>query len=62
MKCFCKELKELLHKYNVLLGVDLDGDTHNLQTSFVITNYKTDEEYILGNMCHIGPSDLENIK
>jgi len=33
---FKNDLRELLKKYNVGIGVDIDGDTHGISENFVI--------------------------
>jgi hypothetical protein len=36
LKSFKKELAILLEKYNVMIGVDVTGDTHGVSTNTVI--------------------------
>jgi hypothetical protein len=58
---FKKELKELLTKHDVNLGVDIDGDTHGIdETNFTVTTNKAPwTEYILcEHEAYIDASDL----
>lgn len=36
---FKQELKELLKKYNVSIGCNVEGDTHGLSYSMIVTLY-----------------------
>jgi len=36
LKSFKKELKTLLEKYKVMIGVDIEGDTHGVTMNTVI--------------------------
>jgi len=44
-----KELKELLKKHDVCLGVDIDGDTHGISAKFIVEDRKTQKETVLVN-------------
>jgi len=44
---FKKELRQLLIKYGVTIGVDIDGDTHGINTNFIVANSNRNETYIL---------------
>lgn len=44
---FRKDLKSLLKRYNVELSVDIQGDTHCLNESFIVTDNTARLEYTL---------------
>ena len=55
---FCKELKILLKKYNATLGVDINGDTHGIDTNFIVQD-SNGKDYILNHYtAYIDHSDL----
>jgi hypothetical protein len=47
---FKKELADLLHKYDAFLGVNVYGDTHNLDYSFYVNlgGGRTEEGWRIG--------------
>ena len=57
---FKKELKALLLKYEVGIGVDLEGDTHGLCTEFVVFPLKGHENLavLAEHECYLTPGDL----
>jgi len=57
---FKAELKALLTKYDVNLNVDIQGDTHCLDTNFQVSDNKAPwNDYILGHyVAHVEANDL----
>jgi hypothetical protein len=56
---FKKDLSELLKKYNVHIGVDLQGDTRVVKTNFIVGSNTSNEDYILAEYAsYIYPEDL----
>lgn len=48
IKEFKEDLRAVLEKHNVTLGVNIDGDTHGIQIEgFVAYDNKTHEEHVL---------------
>lgn len=62
-KNFCKELKTLLEKYNVKLGVDIDGDTYGININgFVVVDGKGKQEFLADYTAYLSAYDLRGIK
>ena len=56
---FKKELKQLLNKYSVAIGVNINGDTHGLDYEFVITDtFHGITLEVISSNCFISSSDL----
>lgn len=55
---FTAELKVLLAKYNVEIGVDVHGDTHGLTYDFVVCDTGGWKEYPISNNNYIGAKDI----
>lgn len=51
LAAFKKDLKKILHKHNVVIGVDPgdDADTHGIDPNFVVIDRDDDSQYTL---CH----------
>jgi hypothetical protein len=59
-KEFCKELKELLDKYQVFLGVDIDGDTFGIQVrGFAVYDAKNKPTYLGDYSLYLNSYDLK---
>jgi len=46
---FKKELKSLLIKYDVYLGVDIEGDTHGTSSNFIVAKNNSEKYHILSH-------------
>jgi hypothetical protein len=57
---FVKELKDLLTKHKVDIGVDLDGDTHGLCTSFVVDDEHGNSHILNDFARYVDAKDLED--
>lgn len=61
---FCVELNALLKEYNASLDVELTGDTHCLDTKFVIEikdeNYRSESHVIHNYASYLDSSDLSS--
>ena len=56
---FKKELKHLLSKYNVAIGVNIEGDTHNLNCAFIIADTEHGKTLdVIYNDCFISSCDI----
>jgi hypothetical protein len=59
LNVFRQELRELLIRHQVSLGVDLEGDTHGLlQTFVVIEDRRGNKEHELSPGRYLDASDL----
>lgn len=56
---FVCELSSLLAKHKVDIGVDLDGDTHGLSTSFVVEDEHGGSHILNDFSSYVDASDLE---
>jgi len=63
IKTFTKELRDLLNKHNVHIGVMITGDTYGIESEhFTVYDKKSHEKYIIGeNSCFIDASDLKDL-
>jgi hypothetical protein len=60
LKSFKKELKTLLEKYKVMIGVDVTGDTHGVSTNTVIYEPASETTTIIEHYeTYIWPSSLK---
>lgn len=59
IESFKAELQALLARYNVEIGVDVQGDTWGLQYDFVISRVWSDDLHVLvKHYNHVGVSEL----
>jgi hypothetical protein len=59
VKDFCKELKALLAKYDLTLEVDIQGDTHGIDSEdFVVSDRKGKTTIIKPHYSYLDASDL----
>jgi hypothetical protein len=56
---FKKELSELLKKYDATIGVDIDGDTHNLRYNFILADRYDREQILVDGYRFIDWKDLK---
>lgn len=57
---FRRELRELLASHNVSIGVNLEGDTHGLDQTFVVTERNGNgKEHELGPGSYVDQYDLK---
>jgi hypothetical protein len=57
---FRRELRELLERHNVAVGVRLEGDTHGLDQTFVVAeNNGNGKEHDLGPGSYVDQYDLK---
>lgn len=58
-KEFEKELKELLAKHKVAIGVDMQGDTHGIHANpFVVIDWHGQVEHTISEQNFIDASDI----
>lgn len=58
-RAFCKELKELMERYHVTLGVEIDGDTFGVQIrGFAVIDAKKKHHYLSDYSAYLTPGDL----
>jgi len=58
IKNFKQDLKELLIKHNVSIGVDIKGDTHGISENFIVIDSNNKETIINHYSAYIDASDL----
>lgn len=56
---FNRDLKALLNKYKVRIGVDIDGDTHGITENFVVIDSAGNESIINHYSAFVDASDLD---
>jgi len=49
VKGFCEELRALYAKYDMYLGVNLEGDTHGLSTKFMLIDKDHNDVEVLNH-------------
>ncbi|MBL4901010.1 MAG: hypothetical protein JKX76_15490 [Colwellia sp.] len=58
LAAFTDDLKKLLDKYNVRLGVDIEGDTHGVTENFVVIDSQHNEHILNHYSAYVDASDL----
>lgn len=57
---FRRELRELLERHDVAVGVNLEGDTHGLDQTFVVVEKNGNgKEHELGHGSYVDQYDLK---
>ena len=60
MNDFCRDLRALLSKYRVDIGVDVIGDTHGVTTHFVVTDSHNNSHILNHYSSYLSASDLDD--
>jgi len=56
---FKRELRELLNKHQVSIGVDVEGDTHGISTNFVVLDNDGKTHILNHYSSYLDPHDLK---
>lgn len=60
VNAFCMDLREVLDRYKVVLGVDIEGDTHGIRTDFVVIDSANNQLTLSACDCYLYANDLND--